>query len=71
MAENNSGMQGWYKLEARDPSADGHVTGEIHLEVLFQRTEQRHFGPEDFQILKLIGKGRARQGLHLLKDLRN
>ena len=54
-------MEGWYKLEARDPGEDGHVTGEIHLEVLFQKTEKRHYGPEDFQILKLIGKGRAPQ----------
>lgn len=71
MVDNNSEMRGWYKLEARDPSADGHVTGEIHLEVLFQKTEQRHYGPEDFQILKLIGKGRVPQGLYLLHDLRD
>lgn len=71
MVDNNSEMRGWYKLEARDPSADGHVTGEIHLEVLFQKTEQRHYGPEDFQILKLIGKGRAPQGFYLLDDLRD
>lgn len=58
-------------MEARDPSEDSHVTGEIHLEVLFQKTEQRHYGPEDFQILKLIGKGRTPKALYSLNDLWN
>lgn len=71
MADHNSSTEGWYKLEARDPSQDGHVTGEIYLEVLFQKTEKRHYGPEDFQILKLIGKGRATQALYLLNGLWN
>lgn len=69
MAIHNSRTDGWYKLEARDPSEDGHVTGEIYLEVLFQKTEKRHYGPEDFQILKLIGKGRDLKTLYLLDGL--
>ena len=54
--EDNSRLEGWYKLEARDPEKE-HVSGEIHLDMLFRKTEKRQFGPEDFQILKLIGKG--------------
>ena len=46
----------WFTLESRD-SNDDKVTGEIHLRLSFQRTDKRHYGPEDFSILKLIGKG--------------
>ncbi|KAL9598382.1 MAG: hypothetical protein Q9219_004544 [cf. Caloplaca sp. 3 TL-2023] len=54
--EDSSTLQGWYKLEARD-SGEDRVSGEIHLEMCFYKTDKKHFGPEDFQILKLIGKG--------------
>lgn len=47
---------GWYRLEARDPEED-HVSGEVHLGITFQKTDKKHYGPEDFKILKLIGKG--------------
>ena len=53
--ENNSRVEGWYKLEARDSNET--VTGEIYIDMRYQRTDKKHFGPEDFQILKLIGKG--------------
>ncbi|KAL8719479.1 MAG: hypothetical protein Q9225_003529, partial [Loekoesia sp. 1 TL-2023] len=56
VSEDSSTLQGWYKLEARDPEED-RVSGEIHLEMCFHKTDKKHFGPEDFQILKLIGKG--------------
>jgi serine/threonine protein kinase len=46
----------WFKLEPREES-DEHVTGEIRLRVKFQKTDKKTYGPEDFQILKLIGKG--------------
>ncbi len=49
-------VDGWYKLEARDPEED-QVSGEVRLEFSFQKTDKRHYGPEDFRILKLIGKG--------------
>jgi len=52
-------VAGWYKLEARDPEED-HVSGEVHLEITFQKTDKKHYGPEDFKILKLIGKGLSR-----------
>ena len=54
--EDSSTWRGWYKLEARDPEEE-RVSGEIHLEMCFHKTDKKHFGPEDFQILKLIGKG--------------
>ncbi|KAL8763755.1 MAG: hypothetical protein Q9184_000547 [Pyrenodesmia sp. 2 TL-2023] len=56
VSEDSSTLQGWYKLEARDPEEE-RVSGEIHLEIRFHKTDKKHFGPEDFQILKLIGKG--------------
>ena len=46
----------WFPLEPREHEED-QVTGEIHLRISFQKTEKKHYGPEDFQILKLIGKG--------------
>ncbi|KAL8631926.1 hypothetical protein Q9189_002300 [Teloschistes chrysophthalmus] len=54
--EDKSALAGWYRLEARGPGED-RVPGEIYLEMSFQKTDKKHFGPEDFQILKLIGKG--------------
>jgi serine/threonine protein kinase len=47
---------GWFKLESRDGESD-RVTGEIHLKLSFHKTDKKHYGPEDFEILKLIGKG--------------
>ena len=48
--------EGWYKLEPRDPEED-QVSGEVRLEIRFQKTDTKQVGPEDFKILKLIGKG--------------
>lgn len=48
--------EGWYKLKAREGEQD-HVTGEIHLKIGFKHTDKKVYGPEDFEILKLIGKG--------------
>ena len=59
---DNSRVEGWYRLEARDPEED-HVSGEVHLDFSFQKTDKTKFGPEDFQILKLIGKGLFRDTL--------
>jgi serine/threonine protein kinase len=44
-------------LEARDAGEEDSVMGEIHLKISFQKTDKKHYGPEDFDILKLIGKG--------------
>ncbi|CAO1596698.1 Serine/threonine-protein kinase, variant 2 [Xanthoria calcicola] len=56
VSEDNSKLEGWYKLEARGPDED-RVSGEIHLEICFHKTDKKHFGPEDFQIIRLIGRG--------------
>lgn len=54
--QNKNRVEGWYKLEARAPEEDL-VSGEVHLQISFQKTDKRHYGPDDFDILKLIGKG--------------
>ncbi|KAI9786639.1 MAG: Serine/threonine-protein kinase [Geoglossum umbratile] len=46
----------WFKLEPRG-SGEDHISGEIKLQMKFQKIDKRHYGPEDFEILKLIGKG--------------
>jgi len=57
LVENDGApVRGWFQLSGRDNVTTG-VSGEIYVEITFQRTEQRHYGPDDFQILKLIGKG--------------
>ncbi|KAF2867558.1 kinase-like domain-containing protein [Massariosphaeria phaeospora] len=56
LVEYNQPYDGWFTLEPRDGEED-YVTGEIHLRINFHKTDKKHFGPEDFEILKLIGKG--------------
>ena len=46
----------WYKLTPRDAQSEN-VTGEIRLKIAFHATGKKVFGPDDFEILKLIGKG--------------
>ena len=46
----------WYKLQSRDGKSD-RVSGEIRLNIAFRATGKKTFGPDDFEILKLIGKG--------------
>ncbi|OWP03296.1 BPK2, Sch9-like cAMP-dependent protein kinase catalytic subunit [Marssonina coronariae] len=52
----NAPIKGWFPLRGRNDTDPG-LPGEIYVEVTFQRTEKKHYGPDDFQILKLIGKG--------------
>ena len=56
MTHDTRRIEGWYKLEPRNPE-DDQVSGEIHLDISFQKTDKKQYGPEDFKILKLIGKG--------------
>ncbi|KAG5439114.1 hypothetical protein PCANB_001413 [Pneumocystis canis] len=44
----------WYKLEV--PKKDENIP-EIHLAMMYEQIDKRHYGPDDFEILKLIGKG--------------
>ncbi|KAI1415582.1 kinase-like domain-containing protein [Hypoxylon sp. FL1857] len=51
-------VRGWFPLRGNaDTTPDKTPTGEIFVEAIYQRTEKRHYGPDDFQILRLIGKG--------------
>ena len=54
--EENSRLDGWFPLTARG-AGDSQVSGEIRMEMRFETTDKRQVGPDDFQILKLIGKG--------------
>ncbi|KAK9451156.1 kinase-like domain-containing protein [Limtongia smithiae] len=45
----------WYKLQ---PRVEGeHVSGEVRLQMLYEAVSKRHYGPQDFEILRLLGKG--------------
>ena len=48
--------EGWYKLQGDDQHT-GLITGEVHVRIAFHGTGKKSFGPEDFEVLKLIGKG--------------
>ncbi|KAI0391375.1 serine/threonine-protein kinase sck1 [Xylariaceae sp. FL0594] len=51
-------VRGWFPLRGNaDTTADKEPTGEIYVEAIYQSTEKKHYGPDDFQILRLIGKG--------------
>ncbi|KAE8153247.1 kinase-like domain-containing protein [Aspergillus avenaceus] len=56
LKEDNSRLEGWFPLSGRG-AGDSPVSGEIHMEMRFEHTERKQVGPNDFQILKLIGKG--------------
>ncbi|KAI6246454.1 Serine/threonine-protein kinase SCH9 [Erysiphe necator] len=49
-------FKGWLQLQGKNDKDCANM-GEIYVEVKFQPTRKRHYGPEDFQFLKLIGKG--------------
>ena len=51
-------VKGWFALKGNvDTTAENAPSGEIYVEASFQKAEKRHYGPDDFQILRLIGKG--------------
>lgn len=56
-----STMEGWYSLVRRSgttPSASiENVQGQVFVSLKFEHTGKQHFGPSDFQVLRLIGKG--------------
>ncbi|KAH8594293.1 BPK2, Sch9-like camp-dependent protein kinase catalytic subunit [Bisporella sp. PMI_857] len=53
---DDSPVRGWFALRGRD-GTDTEGIGEILVDITYQGTEKRHYGPDDFEILKLIGKG--------------
>lgn len=51
-------VRGWFPLKGKaNTTAEDAPTGEVYVECYYQRTEKKHYGPDDFQILRLIGKG--------------
>lgn len=57
LSEQNPVFEQWLPLQSR-ASKDEHATGEMFLSVRFDKPGKRGpFGPNDFQVLRLIGKG--------------
>jgi hypothetical protein len=54
--EQQSGLDNWFPLQPR--SHHENITGEIRLQISFERITKRHYGPDDFEVLRLIGKGK-------------
>jgi serine/threonine protein kinase SCH9 len=50
---------GWHPLKGQSTN-EVPVSGEILLSVMFQNTNNTEVGSRDFQVLKLIGKGKSR-----------
>lgn len=48
-------MDNWFPLQPRTHHES--VTGEIRLQISFEKTNKKHYGPDDFEVLRLIGKG--------------
>ena len=48
-------LDGWFPLQPRTPQET--VSGEIKLCISFEKTSKKHYGPDDFEVLRLIGKG--------------
>lgn len=56
--DKDGSVKGWFRLQGHaNTEAENFPTGEIYVEATYQSTERKHFGPSDFEILKLIGKG--------------
>ncbi|KAJ9231818.1 hypothetical protein DTO169E5_7803 [Paecilomyces variotii] len=66
LKEDKSRLEGWFPLVVR-AAGNTHTSGEIHLEMRFEKTERKSVGPNDFQILKLIGKGTFGQVYQVMK----
>ena len=56
LENDNAPVRGWFSLRGKDGTAL-ETPGEIFVEITFQHIHKRHYGPDDFEILKLIGKG--------------
>jgi serine/threonine protein kinase SCH9 len=48
-------VEQWFRLDPRTP--DETVTGEIKLYWVYESVERKHLGPNDFDIMRLIGRG--------------
>lgn len=58
VSEKDGPVRGWFPLRGNaDTVPENTPTGEIYVEAIYQRTDRKHYGPDDFEILRLIGKG--------------
>ncbi|EEB07338.2 AGC/AKT protein kinase Sck1 [Schizosaccharomyces japonicus yFS275] len=57
--------ESWYKLEPFDMGIP--MDGEILVQTIFERVEHKHYGPEDFKVLRLVGKGTFGQVYQVMK----
>lgn len=48
-------VEQWFKLQPRTP--DETVTGEIKLYWVYESVDRKHLGPDDFDFMRLIGRG--------------
>ena len=60
VSKDNSQVEGWFKLEPRSDQDDS-VSGEIYIKTTFHKQVRTKVEPSDFEILKLIGKGKSLQ----------
>ena len=56
LAEKSSTITGWFQLKGRTDDECG-PWGEINIALIFQQGAQQDWKPEDFEIVRLIGKG--------------
>lgn len=54
LVEEDAPVDCWLRLEPREGQEASQVMGEIRLRIHFQRSERKHYGPEDFQILSTL-----------------
>lgn len=47
----------WFALQPRSDQETTPVSGDIKLQIIYEKTSKKHYGPTDFQVLRLIGKG--------------
>lgn len=63
---DNSRSETWYDLKPRLP--DEPVSGKIKIKLEYSNINKRHYGPNDFEILRLLGKGTFGQVFQVRKS---
>ncbi|KAF3923054.1 Phototropin-2 [Dactylellina cionopaga] len=57
LKEEGTVINEWFSLQPRSEEERSAVSGEIQVQVIYEKTAKKHYGPTDFQILRLIGRG--------------
>lgn len=52
---DDSRVEQWYDLQPRLPNEP--ISGKIRIKLEYSNIRKRHYGPSDFEILRLLGKG--------------